>query len=163
MGVPASSYSYDIANRLTSVDGVTYTWDSNGNLLSDGVNTLTYNTANRLTSVTRGSHSFQFAYNGLGDRLRQTADGVTTSYTLDIAAGLSQVLSDGTSTYTYGLTRIAQYSGGAATYFLGDGLDSVRQLTNASGTLTLSRNYEPYGSMFAGMGSGSTSYGFTGE
>ncbi len=127
------------------------------------MNTFTYNTANRLTSVTRGSHSFQYAYNGMGDRLRQTADEVTTSYTLDIAGGLSQVLSDGSSTYTYGLTRIAQYTGGVATYFLGDGLDFVRQLTTTNGTLTMSRNYEPYGSMFASMGTGITSYGFTGE
>ena len=162
-GMPASSYNYDIANRLTGVDGVTYTWDNNGNLLSDGVNTLIYNTANRLTSLTRGSHSYQYAYNGMGDRLRQIADGVTTNYALDIAGGLSQMLTDGTNTYTYGLTRIAQYSGGAATYFLGDGLDSVRQLTTASGSLAMSRNYEPYGSMFAPMGSGSTSYGFAGE
>ena len=36
------NYGYDIANRLTSVDSVTYTWDNNGNLLSDGVFTYTY-------------------------------------------------------------------------------------------------------------------------
>jgi len=29
------------ANRLTDVGGVTYTWDNNGNLLNDGVNTYT--------------------------------------------------------------------------------------------------------------------------
>ncbi len=30
---------YDDANRLTSVGGVSYTWDANGNLLADGVKT----------------------------------------------------------------------------------------------------------------------------
>jgi hypothetical protein len=42
-----TNYAYDSANRLTSVDGVNYTWDNNGNsstgsarrLLNDGVNT----------------------------------------------------------------------------------------------------------------------------
>jgi len=34
-----TSYGYDNANRLTSVNAVTYTWDNNGNLLNDGVNT----------------------------------------------------------------------------------------------------------------------------
>ena len=29
-------YTYDIARRLISVDGVTYSWDDNGNLLADG-------------------------------------------------------------------------------------------------------------------------------
>ena len=30
------NYVYDDANRLASVCGVSYTWDNNGNLLSDG-------------------------------------------------------------------------------------------------------------------------------
>ena len=30
-----------------------------------------------------------YGYNGLGDRLRQTVNGVTTEYTLDLAAGLT--------------------------------------------------------------------------
>jgi len=32
-----NTYAYDIANRLTSVDAVAYSWDDNGNLLADGV------------------------------------------------------------------------------------------------------------------------------
>jgi len=31
-----NNYVYDNANRLTEVDGVSYTWSANGNLLSDG-------------------------------------------------------------------------------------------------------------------------------
>ena len=56
-------------------------------------------------------------------------NGVTTSYTLDLAAGLTQVLADGTETYLYGNGRIAQYDS-EAQYFLGDALGSVRQLVN---------------------------------
>jgi hypothetical protein len=48
---PPVTYGYDIANRLTSVGGVSYTWDNNGNLLSDGSSTYTYDHANRLTTV----------------------------------------------------------------------------------------------------------------
>jgi len=44
----STSYEYDAANRLTSVDGVPYTWDNNGNLLSDGTRTFQYDYANRL-------------------------------------------------------------------------------------------------------------------
>ena len=39
------------ANRLTSVGGVNYTFDANGNLLSDGVNIYAYDSANRLITV----------------------------------------------------------------------------------------------------------------
>jgi hypothetical protein len=38
----SNTYLYDIANRLIEVDGVTLTWDDNGNLLSDGVSTYEY-------------------------------------------------------------------------------------------------------------------------
>jgi hypothetical protein len=36
-GTYMSTYLYDDANRLTYVNVITYTWDANGNLLSDGI------------------------------------------------------------------------------------------------------------------------------
>jgi len=73
-------------------------------------------------------------------------NGVTTSYTLDINAGLTQVLDDGTENYLYGNGRIAQYEASGAEYFLGDALGSVRQMVNAAGQVNLAKGYEPYGS-----------------
>jgi YD repeat-containing protein len=51
-------------------------------LLSDGVNTYTYDAANRLVSVTSNQ------YSGLGDRLTETVNGVTTTFTMDLNTGL---------------------------------------------------------------------------
>lgn len=42
---------YDQANRLVDVDGVSYLWGDNGNLLFDGEKFYSYDYANRLTSV----------------------------------------------------------------------------------------------------------------
>jgi hypothetical protein len=39
--------------------------------------------------------------NGLGDRPSQFKNGVTTHYTLDLNAGLTQVLQDGINKYLY--------------------------------------------------------------
>jgi hypothetical protein len=39
--VTSDTYVYDDANRLTSVNAVNYSWDNDGNLLNDGVNTYT--------------------------------------------------------------------------------------------------------------------------
>jgi RHS repeat-associated protein len=144
------------------VDGVPYTWDDNGNLLSDGVNTYTY-TNNKLLSITGNSLNITYQYNGLGKRVSQTVNGVTTHFIVDLNAGLSQVLSDGTNTYLYGLGRIAQYDASGTQYFLGDGLGSVRQLVEASGAVTLNKTYEPYGEVLGSMGEGASNYGFTGE
>jgi hypothetical protein len=77
------------------------------------------------------------------DRVSQTVNGITTHYELFQAAGLTQVLSDGTNTYLYGVGRIAQYSETGPEYFLNDALGSVRQLVDANGSVTLARDYEP--------------------
>ncbi len=107
-----TSYTYDIANRLTSVNGQPYTWDDNGNLLNDGAQTYTYDQANRLKTAVQGATTYTFGYNGVGDRLSQTVGITTTRYVLDPAAGLTQVLADGTNIYIYGNGRLAQYQSG---------------------------------------------------
>ncbi|HLO29732.1 MAG TPA: hypothetical protein VK249_11385 [Anaerolineales bacterium] len=157
----ATSYQYDTANRLTSVNGVTYEWDNNGNLRNDGVNTHQYDAANRLQTVTSGQSSVTgFGYNGLGDRLQETVNGNTTTFTMDYNTGLTQALSDGTNTYIYGLDRIAQINSGTE-YFLGDALGSVRQLTNSNGAITYARAYDPYGVTTETYGASQSAYGYT--
>ncbi len=92
---------------------------------------------------------------------------MTTAYTLDMAGGLTQVLSDGTHTYLYGnrriARRIAQYSGTAPEYFLPDALGSVRQITDSSGEVTLAQTYQPFGEILSQGGAGQSPYGYAGE
>ncbi len=141
-----TTYSYDNANRLTSVNGQAYTWDNNGNLVSDGLLTYSYDQANRLKQVTQGANTYTFTYNGVGDRLSQTVGITTTRYVLDPGAGLTQVLSDGTSAYVYGNGRLAQYQA-AMQYFGADGLGSVRQMYDATGLVLANNRYDPYGTV----------------
>jgi len=136
--------------------GTAHTWDANGNLLNDGVNTYAYNPTNRLVSV---NGSTTYAYNGLGDWLIQ--NGI--EYTLDLNAGLTQVLSGGTNAYTYGLGRISQQSGTTSGYFLGDALGSVRQIMNQAGAITGFAAYDPYGVVTGASGPSVSEYGYTGE
>ena len=114
---------------------ITYIWDANGNLLNDGVYTYTYDAANRLITTTQGASTYGFRYNGLGDRLKQTANSAVTTYTLDLNAGLTQVLADGTNTYLYGLNRIGEQQPSGFAYHLPDALGSVRQLANTSASV----------------------------
>jgi RHS repeat-associated protein len=158
-----TTYQYDIANRLTNVNGQQYTWDNNGNLLNDDSGFYTYDHANRLTGVSSLGIAASYAYNGLGDRLQQTVNSVPESYTLDLVGGLTQVLTEGTHTYLYGNGRIAQYTETTPEYFLGDALGSARQLVDASGNVVLAKEYGPYGEVLDSTGSGSSSYGYTGE
>jgi RHS repeat-associated protein len=157
------AYAYDAANRLMSVGDVAYTYDANGNLLEDGVNTYTYDPANRLSALNGASTTIDYTYNGLNDRLQETVNGSTTTFTMDLNTGLTQALSDGTHTYTYGLGRIAQYNNTTAEYFLGDALGSVRQLTDSRGVVTLAKSYDPYGTVSMTAGTSQSSFGYTAE
>ena len=158
-----TEYGYDDANRIQTVNGVmTYTFDDNGNLLSDGVNTYHYDSANRLNTLT-GSVTANYSYNGLGDRLSETMNGQTTNFIMDYNTGLTQVLNDGTNNYIYGNGRIAQTQSGSTEFFLGDGLGSVRQLADASGLISYARAYDPYGVVTTTTGSSQSDYGYTGE
>jgi len=157
------SYTYDNANRLTNVGGQTYSWDANGNLLNDGGKTYAYDQANRLKTLTQTATVYSFAYNRASDRLKQIIAGTLTTYTLDLNAGLTQVLADGGNRYVYGNSRVAQYAGANASYFLADGLGSVRQLADNTGLVTLADRCDPFDGALTSAGNGTSEFGFAGE
>jgi RHS repeat-associated protein len=73
------------------------------------------------------------------------------------------VLSDGTNTYLYGLTRIGEEQPGSWQYHLSDALGSVRQLANSTPAVTLARSYKPFGDSLTSAGTGATTFQFTGQ
>lgn len=161
-GVPTlTTYTYDLANRLTSADSTPFSYDPNGNLLSDGALSYTYDAADRLTSA----GGVSYAYNGLSARLTQTVGALTTSYLLDLQAGLTQVLAETTNgttrRYLHGHDIVAQQSDAAWAYFLYDGLGSVRGLSDSHGALFNNLSYDPYGVPY--HTASETPLGFTGE
>ena len=178
-----NTYTYDAANRLTKVNETNYSWDANGNLLSDGVNTYTYNSANQLTHQVNATDDFSFTYNGQGDRISKTIVGKdeggafsqTINYALDLNSGLTQVLQEGYyTTFLYGAPtagsgqgeRILQETMDGEDYFLADALGNVRQLVSGiapDAKVNLVLDYTPFGEIVNQTGTGRTEYGFTGE
>jgi YD repeat-containing protein len=156
------AYTYDNANRMTGVDGVSYAWDNNGNLLSDGASTYTYDAANRLVSIVNQQSSIENRYNGLGDRLQETVNNVTTTFTMDLNMSLTQALIAGDMTYLYGNSSIAEEDT-VVEYYLGDALGSVRQLADEAGAVTYAAACDPYGDVLSAAGDAGSSYGYTGE
>ncbi|NTW04299.1 MAG: RHS repeat-associated core domain-containing protein, partial [Oscillochloris sp.] len=124
-------------------------YDAAGNLLSDGTTTYTYDALGR--TLTQGGTS----YSSNGDGVLVAAG--TIAYTQDLAAPLSQILSDGSTNYLYGRERLASSAG---TWYLTDALGSVRQTLDASGAVTASANYDPWG---VPQTSSIAPFGFTGE
>jgi RHS repeat-associated protein len=95
-----------------------------------------------------------------------TVGGETTTYTLDLAAPLVQVLmanEAGDSTvYLYGVTRIGE-DDGSWLYYLADHLGSVRSLVDGDSNVDGTRSYQPYGLPLGSAGTATSIYGFTGE
>jgi len=94
-----------------------------------------------------------YTYNGDGVLV---SDG-TTTYVQDLAAPLSQVLSDGTDTYVYGHDRLRALGG---PWYVGDALGSVRQTLDDAGAVVATTSYDPWGTP---QGTLSAPFGFTGE
>ncbi|QYZ80444.1 RHS repeat protein [Methanofollis formosanus] len=153
------SYTYDAGDRLLSAGGTTYTYDNNGNRIekneANGTTSYGYDAAGRLASVSvPGSTSLTFAYDGDGNRLSKTVtSGNTTEsnqYVWDVSAGLPQVLTEtdgqGTSLSLYGLQRISTTDPpGGQIYYQYDGLVSVRDLSDSSGSTVNSYSYDAFG------------------
>ncbi len=165
---PRSAAERDDANRLSVADGVAYTWDAAGNLLSDGVYTYSYDPEQRLVGVTGPGLAWSAGYTAEGLRRWQATNGVTTTYRLDLQPELATVLQagspSGTISYVYGLgdSPLAGDSGGVWRYLSGrDALNSVRQETDAASAVLAVRRYDPYGVPLAG--DGGQPYGYSGE
>ncbi len=95
--------------------------------------------------------------------MQQTIDSKPVQYTLDINTGLPNVLSDATSTYTFGLGNLSRTSGTQTDCFLGVALGSTRQLTGDSRQIGLAESYDPFGDPISSAGAGSSIFGYTGQ
>ncbi|MBI1880819.1 MAG: RHS repeat-associated core domain-containing protein [Chloroflexi bacterium] len=144
------------------MDGQTYSFDANGNLLRTDTLSNTFDAANRLVSTYRATTTLQVAYNGVGDRVAQTIGATTTTFALDSALALPEVISTSDDNSYLHLPGVimAESSTGEIRYLLSDGLGSVRQAVDETGAVVAYNEFDPYGNS---MENGSEVYGFTGE
>jgi RHS repeat-associated protein len=113
-------------------------------------------------------------YDGDGNRVSETAGGITTKYLVDDLnpTGYSQVLDEVVSgavnrTYTYGYNRISQNRLVSTTwtpsFYSYDGHGNVRSLTNSAGTITDTYTFDAFGAPIASTGTTPNPYLYSGE
>lgn len=163
--IPATGLlSYD-SNDRTATD----VYDNNGNLTNNGVGNI-YDFENHL--VQRGGVAL--AYDGDGNRVSKTVAGNTTNYLVtDLnPTGFVQVLEEVAAgsvvrAYSYGLTLLNQrqiVAGTPTTSFYGyDGHGSVRFLTDVTGAVTDTYDYDAFGNLVNSTGATPNNYLFAGE
>jgi len=154
-GVAAGLFNYDANDRFTAGD----TYDANGNTIASGGIGNVYDFENHL--VQKGGVTI--VYDGDGNRVAKTVAGATTLYLVDTLnpTGYAQVIAEEAPntaplvTYVYGLERISQrrtvvINGNFTTqirYFDYDGHGSVRGLTDPSGNVTDTYDYDAFGNL----------------
>lgn len=111
-GDGVTTYGYDRANRQTSVDyadatpDVAFAYDNAGNRtqMTDGagMETRTYDNLDRLKTVTRGSDTFSYTYDPVGNVTQRTYPGQSPiDYTYDGLDRMSTVSNAGATSYGY--------------------------------------------------------------
>jgi len=162
--IPPAVLGYDANDRIT-----TQVYDANGNTTSDGLSNI-YDFENHM--VQRGGVSI--VYDGDGNRVSETAAGVTTNYLVADSnpSGYAQVLEElqsgaVTRSYTYGLDLISErqtIGGTGVTSFYGhDGQGSVRFLMDSTGKVTDTYTFDAFGLLVASTGSTPNVYLFAGQ
>jgi RHS repeat-associated protein len=168
-----TTYTYNAAEQMLTAGLTAFTYDKNGNRLtetsSSGTTTYSYDSANRLLLVASPSAASSFAYDGDGNRVSQTIPSGTYKYVSDTNAPLAMVVNengpDGAIDYGYG-SGLMESSSSSFNYFYNlDGLGSVANLTDATGTVQQTYAYDAWGNALADSGSVRTNnkFKFTGQ
>lgn len=172
---------YNAGNQLTEDSSFTYEYDLNGNLVrktfkvSGNHTDYTYDAENRLIRVdefafgspTPGATS-TYQYDGLGRRIEKVGNGITHRYIYDGEDILLEY--DETNTlparYTHGPgvdEPIAMTRGGSTFFYHQDGLGTVTDLTDTTGTTAEAYTYDAWGNVIEQTGSIENPYQFTGR
>jgi RHS repeat-associated protein len=168
------SYSYNTSNELTSTSSTSYTYDSNGNMLTKtaGSNTTTYawDYENRLTAVTLPGTggTVTFKYDPMGRRIEKVSPTFTSVFVYDGDNLVETTNSTGAVVARYTQTQnvdepLAELRSGTTTYYEADGLGSVTSLTNAAGVVANTYAYDSYGNTTGSSGSVSNPFQYTGR
>src|SRR3990172_2084974 len=163
-GSPVKTYAYNAANQI--INGG-YSYDTNGNMTSDGTYTYIYDGENRLKEVKQGANTVaSYTYDYMGRRTSSTQSGSTTYYHYDGWNVVAETNSSGvtTATYTYdNRNQPVSMTRGANTYYYQyNAHGDVVSLTNTSGQIVNTYEYDPWGKVLSSNEQVSNPYRYAG-
>lgn len=160
------SATYDAANQLTRLDAIKLTYDADGNLIGDGINTFTWSARNQLTQVSGGGTPFaSFQYDAFGRRQAKTISGLTTQFLYDRRNVVQEIASTKTNLLT-GLRTDEVFTRTGADgvrSFLTDALGSTLALTDPNGSIETQYAYAPFGNTVVSGSPSTNSFQYTGR
>jgi RHS repeat-associated protein len=157
--------TYDAANQVSTWNGTAFSYDPNGDLLSDGQNTYSWNTRGQLTGITGGSTA-AFVYDGLGRRTSKRIGGTSTGFLYDGIDAVQEQFAGGVTANLLigGVDEFFERTDATSDVVpLTDALGSVLSLTNPSGSIGAQYTYSPFGATSIQGGPNGNSREFTGR
>ncbi len=145
------SYTVNNLNQYASVGGASFSYDLNGNLTGDGVNTYTFDRENKLTSATTPTNNVTYTYDPMGRRVEKSVNLTVTNYLQDGDEEITEY--DGAGNllrrYIYGPSvddRVAMVDGqGAITFYHVNHQGSTVAMSDSAGNVTESHRYDEFG------------------
>lgn len=168
---PQFTATYDDDSRISSVNGSSVTYDSDGNMTNGPITptsgnvALIYNSRNQLTSAGGTSYT----YDAEGNRRTLTNGAGTTRYTIDPNSQMSRLLikhnADSTKTfYVYGIGLLYEVDEAENTKtFHFDQVGNTIGRTNDAGMEVGKVVYSPYGLVVSKTGDMDTPFLFNGQ
>ncbi|MFF3425716.1 RHS repeat-associated core domain-containing protein [Streptomyces sp. NPDC002602] len=155
-------------NRVTTFNGRSFTYDSEGRLKNDGMRAYAWNTRGQLTGLsnTAGTNA-AFGYDPMGTRISKTIDSSTAKYLTDGSNPLVEQTGAGTTTATVATAGIDAFltrdENGRSQTYLTDALGTVVGLANTDGTVATRYTYDPSGQPAIAGQATTNPYTFTGR
>lgn|GEM_PF-5465213 len=132
-----------------------YTYDTNGNLINDGVHVYTYDGENRLRTVDWGTaNQASYVYDYANRRIKKYTNAAITYYAWEGNQVIAEYDSTGATVYNYvysGGRLIARMGSGVINWYLNDRL-SERLVLDASGNVIGRMAHLPFGEDFGESG-----------
>jgi len=161
-----SGYTYiSGSNKLNTANGLSYGYDSNGNITGEGARTYGYNDNQRLVTVSTAGAVY--TYNGNGQRVKKSANGTTTVFHYSLTGQIiAESNSSGTMAAEYVYLNgqpLAKIEGANTYYYHNDHLASPQKMTDSSGTVIWAADYKPFGETTSITGSITNNLRFPGQ
>ena len=158
--------TYNSANELVERGAEKLSYDADGNLIDDGTNRYAWNARGELIGID-GPTDAAFAYDPFGRRISKAIGESTTGFLYD-GGNIVQEYSGGelTGSILTGLALdeiFARTTGEDTESFLTDRLGSAIALADASGAVTTTYSYEPFGAVSSSGDASDNPYQFTGR
>jgi RHS repeat-associated protein len=144
-------YSVNNMNQYTSVAGIAFSYDQNGNVSSDGSRTYSYDHDNRLIQIVSNGNTITLGYDALGRLVYRTVNKKTTNYVHDGDRIIAEIgPADEIVHYVFGhyldeILGIVKTEADTKYYCYLDGLGSVRSIAGSDATIIESYWYDIYG------------------